>query len=134
MTGDEEERQSSGFTKVLLPFRIVEMETVAHIAIATVPGHRGLKECLKGSTERGNKHIFPSMHLTEPQMFSRNEPCVRSLTCTYLLSPQNTETRTDRTFLVPVGPRSFHLSYVLSRAASSPRLKVNIFILALVVN
>lgn len=45
MTGDEEERQSSGLTKVLLPFRTVQLETVAHVAIATVPGHRGLKEC-----------------------------------------------------------------------------------------
>lgn len=76
MTGDEEERQSSGFTKVL--YRTVELETVAQVAIVTVTGHRGLKECRKGSTERGNKRIFPSMHLTEPQMFHRKEP-VRSL-------------------------------------------------------
>lgn len=45
MKGDEEERHSSGFTKVLLLFRTVQLETVAHVAIATVPGHHGLKEC-----------------------------------------------------------------------------------------
>lgn len=44
MTGDEEERRSSGFTKVLLLFRTAQLETVAHVAIATVPGRRGLKE------------------------------------------------------------------------------------------
>lgn len=44
MTGAEEERQASGFTKVLLLFRTVQLETVAHVAVATVPGHRGLKE------------------------------------------------------------------------------------------
>lgn len=44
MTGAEEERQACGFTKVLLLFRTVQLETVAHVAVATVPGHRGLKE------------------------------------------------------------------------------------------